>query len=68
MPIIDKYRDELMNPLSHNNIYAPIYRQEIKDCLSILKKAETEIRINIVIYTSKAKLMLPEKYRTFECK
>lgn len=45
MATIDKYRDELMNPLSHNNIYTPIYRQEIKDCLSILKKAETEIEV-----------------------
>lgn len=45
MAIIDKYRDELMNPLVHNNIFTPIYRQEIKDCLSILKKAETEIKV-----------------------
>lgn len=50
MAIIDKYRDELMNPLSHNNIYAPIYRQEIKDCMSILKKAETEITLLNVAY------------------
>lgn len=50
MAIINKYRDELMNPLSHNNIYAPIYRQEIKDCMSILKKAENEITLLNVAY------------------
>lgn len=44
MATVNKYRDELMNPLSHNNILTPIYRQEVKDCLSILKKAETEIK------------------------
>jgi len=45
MSTIDKYREELMNPLSHNNIFTPIYRQEIKDCLLILKKAETDIKV-----------------------
>lgn len=45
MSKIDKYRETLLNPLAHNNIYTSIYRQEIKDCLTVLKRTETQIRL-----------------------
>ena len=41
---IDRYRDTLLNPLAHNNIMCPIYRQEIKDCIKILKSSEAIVR------------------------
>lgn len=45
---IDRYRDTLLNPLAHNNIMCPIYRQEIKDCIKILKSSEEKIKLKTI--------------------
>lgn len=51
-PSIDFYRQRLLNPLSHNDISTPVYRQEIESCFKELKKLPLLIDSTFVLVTS----------------
>lgn len=70
MVTVDKYRDTLLNPLAHNNIFTPIYRQEVKDCLAVLKKIETQVKLLSVCGNNevlKSEFTLTLNLSTYKC-
>lgn len=52
-PSIDFYRQRLLNPLSHNDISTPVYRNEIESCFKELDKFPSLIDNTFVLVTRK---------------
>lgn len=52
-PSIDFYRQRLLNPLSHNDISTPIYRNELESCFRELDKFPMLIDSTFVLVTRK---------------
>jgi hypothetical protein len=49
---IDKYKDTLLNPLSHYNAYSQVYRGELKTTINVLT-AINELRNDVIIPVDK---------------